>query len=426
MKSFITVLIMILSASCLLASTIYVPNDYTTIQAGLNAATEGDTVLVAAGTYTGDGNRDLTFNGVNLVLKSESGADVTIIDCQADSLNYHTGVTLNNGEDSMSVIDGFTFTNAYYNQYGYLGGALFFLGGTANVQNCVIHNSALNGIFIYTQDSIYACRISNCIIENNVNGLHNGVNNVLIENCIVRDNDYTGIEFFRSTEIRNCLVVHNSGIGVAHSVSINLPPVLIDHCTIAFNGMGFVYDITPPKAGSELIEVDTGTVRNSIIAYNTNGGIYNYFAEDAPYNCIYSNVVGNGNYNWQNDKYSHGDIYGNISLTPLFCDTTVGNYYLGENSPCVASHNSSGSTIGVYDIGCGCCVGIRGNWDGDPNDEIDIGDIVYLVTHMFSFGDPIACDEEGDVDISGGLDIADLVYMVTYMFGGGPEPLPCY
>ena len=37
--------------SFLFATTINIPADYTTIQAGINASVDGDTVLVAQGTY---------------------------------------------------------------------------------------------------------------------------------------------------------------------------------------------------------------------------------------------------------------------------------------------------------------------------------------------------------------------------------------
>jgi hypothetical protein len=65
----------------LAASTYRVPQDYATIQAGINAAIDGDTVLVADGTYTGAGNKDLDFDGKAITVKSENGPENCIIDC---------------------------------------------------------------------------------------------------------------------------------------------------------------------------------------------------------------------------------------------------------------------------------------------------------------------------------------------------------
>ncbi len=71
------------------------------------------------------------------------------------------------------------------------------------------------------------------------------------------------------------------------------------------------------------------------------------------------------------------------------------------------------------------CLGMRGNVDGIIGDQIDIADLVYLVSYMFNGGPPPPVFEEADVNADGALDIVDLVYLVTYMFSGGMAPEPC-
>ncbi len=72
-----------------------------------------------------------------------------------------------------------------------------------------------------------------------------------------------------------------------------------------------------------------------------------------------------------------------------------------------------------------CCVGIRGNVDGDAGNSIDIADVIYLVDYSFGSGPAPACAEEADVNADGGIDVTDLIYLVDYSFGSGPAPLAC-
>jgi hypothetical protein len=48
--------------------TVYVPDDYPTIVAAITACTDGDSIIVREGTYTGGGNRDIDFAGKAIVL----------------------------------------------------------------------------------------------------------------------------------------------------------------------------------------------------------------------------------------------------------------------------------------------------------------------------------------------------------------------
>ncbi|MCK4511407.1 T9SS type A sorting domain-containing protein, partial [bacterium] len=91
---------------------------FSAIGDGIAAATEGDTVLVAAGTYSGAKNRDLDFGGTNLVLLGEAGRDSTVIDCGGTDIEHHRGLILSSGEDSTSVVEGFTIKNAYADSGG--------------------------------------------------------------------------------------------------------------------------------------------------------------------------------------------------------------------------------------------------------------------------------------------------------------------
>ncbi|MFQ5452990.1 MAG: putative Ig domain-containing protein [Candidatus Zixiibacteriota bacterium] len=105
---------------------------------------------------------------------------------------------------------------------------------------------------------------------------------------------------------------------------------------------------------------------------------------------------------------------GNYSVT--FYATDAGQLVDSEN-------------VGIEVIESGineCCIGIRGNINGDPNDDIDIADLVYFVDYSFSSppGPEPPCPKEADVDGGGGVDIGDIVYMVDYMFSAPPGPAP--
>ncbi len=131
------VLIVVLSAVAADAATWYVRpgggGDATTIQAGIDLAVGGDAVVVEAGTYSGLGNVNLTFNGKDITLTSESGPYFTIIDCQ----NVAQGVLFTGGEGFGAVLDGFTIKNGS----GTSGAAIYCDGASPVIRYNILCNN---------------------------------------------------------------------------------------------------------------------------------------------------------------------------------------------------------------------------------------------------------------------------------------------
>ena len=106
-----------------------VPSEYATIQAAIDDADPGDTIIVAAGTYSewqdvsafGTGKSTGIMIDKSLIVVSVDGAEVTII----DALEADMGVLIN-GEDTVATFDGFTVDN--YDTAGILAGAFGYWG----------------------------------------------------------------------------------------------------------------------------------------------------------------------------------------------------------------------------------------------------------------------------------------------------------
>ena len=76
-----------------------------------------------------------------------------------------------------------------------------------------------------------------------------------------------------------------------------------------------------------------------------------------------------------------------------------------------------------------CCVGLRGNINGDLEDKVNISDIAYLVKHLFAMpsGPEPGCVQEANAngDTLEKYNISDVTYLVKYLFGippGLPPP----
>lgn len=145
--------------------TVHVPTDDATIAAAVAAAATNSMVWVAAGTYTGTGNRNLDLGGKNLDLVGGGGPALTIIDCQ----NAGRAFSFVNHASSSAVVEGFTICGASASSGS--GGAMSFDNSTLHVRNCFIKgnmNSGDGGALGFVRNS--SPTIEGCVITGNRSG----------------------------------------------------------------------------------------------------------------------------------------------------------------------------------------------------------------------------------------------------------------
>jgi hypothetical protein len=94
--------------------------------------------------------------------------------------------------------------------------------------------------------------------------------------------------------------------------------------------------------------------------------------------------------------------------------SVVGQNMSGRSGPLVTGFLS---TITRYGFVAG---------DVNSSGDIDISDVVFLISYIFGTGPAPIPLERGDVDCNKGVDISDAVFLVAYIFAGGSAPRPCW
>ncbi|MBA7468462.1 hypothetical protein ES707_03713 [subsurface metagenome] len=272
----ISLLLVITCSRAFAGKTLYVdddgPADFNNIQAGIDASADGDTVLVAPGTYTGDGNWDIDFKGKAITVKSEDGPESCIIDC--DTLysstgrpwpDSHRGFNFHSNEDTNSVVCGFTVTGGGNRIHKDEGGAFYCEGSSPTIRDCIIvHNAAGSGGGIWARNShMY---VSNCIITENFadHGDGGGIciisGEVCLVNCIISGNVtvYYGYGVYcegGNHQFTNCTVTGNrlrgerGGGGIRFSVGREDAVCNLTNCIVWGNRAGSLGDeIRVPQA----------------------------------------------------------------------------------------------------------------------------------------------------------------------------------
>jgi hypothetical protein len=395
------------------AATIHVPADQPTIQAGIDSAVAGDTVLVAGGTYTGDGNRDIGFGGKNIVLKSEDGPEFTIIDCQADTLDPHRGFSFMNGETAASVIEGFTIRNGYAPILIEAGFAWWYGGGiycdhsSPTIRNCVFDsNYAIFGGGGMYCDTNAASVIENCEFRHNSSEWGGGASfrssSAAVVDCVFEENSSIlgGAMTIRSSStltLTGCRFEDNQAEVMGGGLFISGSSLSLTDCVFHGNS---------GSIGGLYITNSYCVATNCLLTGNRGGGIggFQSFTSQASFvNCTISHnrslgwgaggfnliksslsfthciisknfssfgdtslssdsesvaaltccdVYGNTGGDWVGALEGQEGINGNFSILPFFCDASADDFHLMDISPCAPANNSCGVLIGALDVAC--------------------------------------------------------------------------
>jgi parallel beta-helix repeat protein len=285
---------LVTAAPVLAGTIIYVPGDYATIQAAIDAASDGDTIMVAAGLYEQSVviNKSLTLKGAQAGVdaRTRSGAE-TIIEPDEE-----IGISILTAADGVVVIDGLTVQNAVH---GIATPEPGLMMASITAKNVRVLNSSEFGIsltfttgatveYCYVEDATQAINVGAIVpfpptvatLRNNevVNaefGITGYLEDSLIEGNLVRDfaNGGTGISGqFLNTEIKNNTVtgyVEGAGMSFEWHYSRDLSEnVNVEDNTFTGNSIGiYVFDTQTELTGI--------TVNFNNIADNSWRGVWN-------------------------------------------------------------------------------------------------------------------------------------------------------
>ncbi|MFA4948204.1 MAG: S8 family serine peptidase, partial [Candidatus Krumholzibacteriia bacterium] len=373
-----------------------------TIQAAVDRAVAGDTIVLAAGVYAGAGNRDIEFAGKNLVIRSASGPDSTIVDCGGSVGEIHWGFGYTGGEDSTSALEGLTIRHAALTGIRCLSSSPVIRGCV--VDSCITSGGARGGGFYIEKSSakILGCTVTNNRVDTNGGGIYCKEAKGRIAGCVFSGNTAAksgggiAVQTSSSMDIVGCSVIGNlanteSGGGI-YIISAR---ARIDSCTIAgntgsfggglFNGTnafctlknsgvnsnvarnggGGLYSSTNLTmenctivgnsaayygAGIESFYGNQNTIVRSIVAFNLlKEGIYTGSGTQT-ISC--SDVYGNAGGNYGGSTTDRTGLNNNISSDPSFCDAGAFDYHLYDTSPCAPAASPCGLLIGAHRVDC--------------------------------------------------------------------------
>ncbi len=353
------------------AMTIRVPGEQPTIQDGVNAASAGDTVLVGPGTYNYSSLAPTMFNGVDIVLMSETGPQTTII---RDAV-YRAFAFLM-GETRDFVLRGFTIELCH--SYGW-GAAMLIDAASPTIEDCVFQ---MNGVADYGGADGGAIAISegaaplflHCtFLSNWAGGRGDSRGGAIIavdsspefHDCLLAGNSVSTNDEYGSSAEGGAVFLHDSdatflrcsftgngasgdenyfaaGGAVAFHGSGQLALV---ECTFHANGADHF--------GSGLYCGGSVVVERSILAFGSDSAAIDFSGAGGSVTLSCTDIFANEGGDWVGQIAGQLGTNGNISQDPQFCDAASGLLTLDAASPCAPENSGGCGLIGSWPVDCG-------------------------------------------------------------------------
>jgi Right handed beta helix region len=382
------------------------------IQAAINAAVNGDRIVVEPGRYL----ENLNFLGKAISVESEQGAAVTII----DGRNAGSVVVFQSGEGRDSVLRGFTLTNGGSD---FEGGAIAVSGASPSILDNVISGNSASfaggGIGLgFASPLIRGNRILN---NRNPGGLGGGGISVrgastpeiigneiagntaseggalslfaagtpLIRNNILRDNVSTGSSFLfgggaismvnqSDADIIQNLIIGNRanlGGGLAWLVPSGARGPLLVNNTIANND-----GTTGSAIAADGFDRNTLLVNNVIVALNGQVAVFcGSFNDLNPPIFQFNDVFSPLGMAYAGACADQTGLDGNISVDPMFVKPVAGDFRLTGNSAAIDAGNNAAPKLPATDLDGNNRV-LDGNGDGQA--VVDMGAFEFAVVKV--------------------------------------------